>query len=318
MILEEIPLERKKTHNDKIEYFNSLPRYPQKSKEWLSQRQNYLTASTISTAIGANGPSARNELFESKSTNISKFNGNVCTHWGNKYEPVANMIYSHENNNVIIHEFGMITNSKYPILGVSPDGITDLGENGRMLEIKCPYSRVIDNKIKKEYSHQMQEQMLVCDYDECDFLECKFVEVLTAYDNDEFYRGIIISYLPNSQNECSYFYSPVVCTDIELKQWEELNITNLTNDNHIYIQSTHWILDIYNCQLVKRDEQWVVKYYPILESFWKEIEEERELLNSMPPLSPQKEREREREKEREESPKNRSPINFSECLIVFD
>ena len=39
----------------------------------------------------------------------------------------------------------MITNYKYPFLGVSPDGITD---NGKMLEIKCPFSRNIDGKIK--------------------------------------------------------------------------------------------------------------------------------------------------------------------------
>ena len=316
-----------KSHNEKIEYFNSLPKYPQKSQKWKDQRRDYLTASTISAAIGANGPSAKHELFESKSTNISKFNGNVCTHWGNKWEPVANMIYSYKNNNVKIHEFGMITNPKYPILGVSPDGITNLGENGRMLEIKCPYSRVIDGKVKKDYYHQMQEQMLVCDYTECDFLECKFVEIDNAYNtnnnknttnnNKNTYKGIVICYLPEFDNECSYLYSPIACTDEELKEWEDSNIKNLRTENGFYIQSTHWILDKYECQLVKRDDDWVVKYYPILEKFWKDVEEERILLNAMPIEDCTTDTKRESPKR--ESPKRESPkCNFSVCVILDD
>ena len=271
-----------RTHLEKIEYFRSLPKHPQKSENWKRQRQDKLTASTISAAIGANGPAAQQELFESKSTNISKFNGNVCTHWGNKWEPVANMYYSCENENVFIHEFGMITNPLYPILGVSPDGITDLGENGRMLEIKCPYSRVIDGKIKKDYYHQMQEQMLVCDYTECDFLECKFVELDSANNNQKPYRGIVVCYLPENELECSYLYSPMICTDDELRSWEDITIKNLQDNKGIYIQSTHWVLDYVKCQPVKRDDDWVIKYYPILEKFWKEVEEERILLNNNP------------------------------------
>ena len=84
---------------------------------------------------------------------------------GNKFEPVANGIYSYRNQ-VVIYGFGMITNQKYPILGISPDGITHIG----MIEIKCPWSRIIDGKIKTEYYHQMQEQMAVCEIDQCDFL----------------------------------------------------------------------------------------------------------------------------------------------------
>src|SRR3990167_1159727 len=147
---------------EKIELFNKMPKYKQKSNEWLEQRHNYLTASTIAQALGLMGKKARKNLLINKSSygKYCGFNGNIATHHGCKVETIANNLYSYKNGNAEIYEFGMITNMKYPILGVSPDGILA----DRMLEIKCPYSRTIDGTIKTEYLHQMQEQMYVCEF----------------------------------------------------------------------------------------------------------------------------------------------------------
>ena len=284
---------------EKIKYFETLPKYEQKSIEWLDQRYNYLTASTIYTAIGLAGPKSRNNLLLSKifKTSVGGFCGNIATHWGNKYEPVANMIYSIDNN-VKIHEFGMITHHKYPFLGVSPDGIC---ENGKMLEIKCPFSRTIDGKIKPEYYHQMQEQMLVCDFNECDFLECKFIEMSleefsgkinsTSMSNTfsvDF--GIIISYVNNedSSNIC-YLYSDI--SDNNCLIWHTNKINEILNDNNLlYIQSTFYKNDVCNVQTVKKDPNWIIKYYPILSEFWEEVlygREHPEKYQPSPPQSPQ-------------------------------
>jgi len=267
----------------KLKRFQSMPCYKQKSQQWLAQRNNYLTASTIAAAIGVLGVVARNNLLLNKVSNglCNGFNGNVATHWGNKYEPVANGIYSYRNN-VEIYDFGMITNDKYPILGISPDGITETA----MLEIKCPWSRVIDGKIKTEYYHQMQEQMAVCEFDKCDFLECRFEEITEKCFWDDFYyydeqennnreKGIIISYINISEGDSEYLYSPIECYQNldKMKEWEKFTIENLLrNKNTIYLNESYWYLIKYNCQIVNRDPYWISEYYPVLQKFWEEVE----------------------------------------------
>ena len=278
----------------KIEKFKKLPNYKQKSKEWLDQRSNYLTASTIAQALGLMGPVARRNLLINKVSygSVNGFTGNPATHWGNKYEPVANGIYSYRNNGIKIYEFGMITNDKYPILGISPDGVTQY----KMLEIKCPFSRVIDGKIKTEYYHQMQEQLSVCEFNECDFLECRFEEISEDRFWDDFYyydseenknreKGIIISYLDLNEvnsNDFSveYLYSPIgYYKNIDqMREWREQSITNLMrNPKTLYLGESYWQLSTLSCQVVKRDPQWIIDNYPILEAFWHEVEYYRKL-----------------------------------------
>lgn len=282
-----------KQNMEKILKYQELPLYKQKSQQWLDQRNNYLTASTIAAALGLMGKVARDNLLIGKVSNgtINSFNGNIATHWGNKYEPVANHVYAYRNN-VKIYDFGMVTNDKYPFLGVSPDGITPY----RMLEIKCPWSRVIDGKIKTEYYHQMQEQMAICEFDNCDFLECKFIEVSENQFWDDFYyydrkdninheKGIIISYINVVNEEIEYMYSPIEhYHDIDdMKNWENQTIKNLLNDtNTIFLNESYWYMMKYNCQLVRRDPLWITEYYPVLQKFWDEVTHYRKVgINSL-------------------------------------
>jgi putative phage-type endonuclease len=265
------------TNMDKIMRYKLLPNYKQKSKEWLEQRNNYLTASTIAAAIGLAGNTARNNLLLNKVSNgqIGGFNGNSATHWGNKYEPVANALYSFRNQ-IEIHSFGMVTNPKYEILGISPDGITE----ECMIEIKCPYSRVIDGKIKTEYYHQMQEQMVVCEFDSCDFLECSFEEIEeeTFWNDFDYFsdgeKGVIIMYLNTVEKDLEYEYSPIKLHNQQgpLREWLDNEIDQMSQDpKRIYMGQTYWNLKKYNCQPVARDPHWIEQYYPVLIEFWKEV-----------------------------------------------
>jgi putative phage-type endonuclease len=248
--------------------------YKQKSQQWHDQRNNYLTASTIASAIGVRGAKSRQDLLIEKVSygKIGGFRGCEATHWGNKYEPVANGVYAYRNH-VVIHGFGMITNPKYPILGISPDGILE----DRMLEIKCPYSRVIDGKIKTEYYHQMQEQMTVCEYDLCDFLECRFAEQQesTFWDDFDLYdpkeKGIILSYYSYEDEDIAYLYSPIeLCSSqTQMRAWLK---QTLDDTSRVYLGQTFWSIAKYNCQHVKRDPYWIVIYYPVLKKFWEEVE----------------------------------------------
>lgn len=274
----------KKCNLEKIERFRKLPYFEQKSNEWLMQRNNYLTASTISASLGLNGAAARRNLILNKASNgqINNFKGNHATHWGNKYEPVAKEIYSNRNN-IEVYEFGMITNEKYPILGVSPDGITEL----KMLEIKCPYSRLIDGKIKTDYYHQVQDQLCVCEFDECDFLECKFEEIDSNIFWEDFdltensenkEKGIIISIITYNkifgEATIEYLYSPIQYWNQmdKLKEWEKNEIDKISlESNKYYLGHNYWQLKIYSCQTINRDPNWIKVNYPILEKLWKEI-----------------------------------------------
>lgn len=262
------------TNLEKIHQFQKLPIYKQKSQQWLDQRNNYLTASTIAAAIGAMGPVAGETLMTEKVSygKCRKFMGNRATRWGVKYEPVAKAIYA-SRKHTKVYDFGLITNSKYPILGVSPDGITI----DNMLEIKCPYSRVIDGKIKKQYYHQVQEQLTVCDFNNCDFIECKFKEVEESefWPSNDPEKGIVIVSINPSDHEIIYEYSPIeYSNDNEvLKYWEQTTIERIQHSStQVYLYHTYWNLETYQCQTIPRDPQWIIEYYPVLQKFWENVE----------------------------------------------
>jgi putative phage-type endonuclease len=267
-----------KNNLKKIKLFKKMPLFEQKSQEWLNSRANYLTASTIAAVLGIMGKAAKNNILIDKVSFGSKgsFTGSPATQWGNKFEEVANSIYSYRNNNIKIHEFGLITNSKYPILAVSPDGIT----KNKLIEIKCPISRVIDGTIKKEYYHQIQEQLAICEFDICDFVECKFEECTESQFWEDYYeinenieKGIIIMIINDNTISLEYIYSDINLSESYDNMFNWYNTTKLSiiNSNNIYITTYYWKLQKYNCQEVHRDNNWIINNYPIFEKFWLKV-----------------------------------------------
>lgn len=152
----------------------------QKSKEWLNLRKNFITASNVYKIFDKNAEYI--EYIKEKASGISSFKGNDATCFGEIFEPVAREVYMYITNEYV-EEFGLIVNDNLPYCAVSPDGVT---ESDRLLEIKCPYTRIITGDIPNHYYHQIQLQLHVCDCSECDFLECKFEEI----NADEFNKTI--------------------------------------------------------------------------------------------------------------------------------
>ncbi len=170
----------------------------QRSPEWYADRNNLLTASTIYAACGLAGIAKYNEIIfskldidyapEFKSHPEMRMNpmihGTIC-------ECISKSIYEIRNQ-VYVKEYGCIKHDTHPFIGASPDGIvinvfddtdqTQLMYLGRMIEIKNPTSRMIEDTIKPEYEYQMIQQQEVCDLPICDFLETKI--------NREFYPNI--------------------------------------------------------------------------------------------------------------------------------
>ena len=151
----------------KVQELLNSPFADQKSDEWLKLRGTMLTASDVATALGDNPYEKPSSLILKKCGHGVKFMGNDATRHGEKYEPVARDIYC-ERTGEVAHEFGLVQHPLYPWLGGSPDGIT---ENGILIEIKCPMSRKIENKVPKHYLAQLQILMDILGLEVCDFIQ---------------------------------------------------------------------------------------------------------------------------------------------------
>ena len=259
------------THK-RITILNELKQRPfikQRSEEWFKLRENRLTASDLYDAVYH--PIT---LIKKKLKNVS-FNSHAipALKWGCMFEEVAANIYAHLNLTKI-NEFGLLVNDKINNFGASPDGITD---EGIMIEIKCPYSREIKDKvIPDKYYYQMQGQMAVCELDICDYIECKFkafnniddyIDNIKDLDEKDNYKHGIIAELKDH----SYIYStPNQNYNDNIDEMKKIN-----DAKYVY-----WYLEIINVQRVYFDkDKWNNKTVKKIADYWKLYQSE---LNKRP------------------------------------
>lgn len=158
------------------------PGIPQRTDAWYAARESMVTGSELASAMSK---SSRNQFFKRKLAGPSAWDDmkdKPAIKWGVKYEPVACVIYARRNG-ASVHDFGLLTHPTIRGFGASPDGISDLGI---MLEIKCPYSRLITGEVPVAYWSQIQSQLDTTGLEECDFLEVKLEEYdsLDAFERD--------------------------------------------------------------------------------------------------------------------------------------
>jgi putative phage-type endonuclease len=239
-----------------LKYLTTLPVVEQRTTEWYEMRTNMLTASDTYNALIKS-----KTLVKSKAKKIIKrIKCNSLT-WGIMFEPIAANIYSKENNDIKIYDFGVIrsTDEEIDFYGASPDGITSLGV---MLEIKCPITRKIkENDIKKDYMAQVQGQMAVCKLTDCDFAEFEF-EIVETLDeflklNDKYFGLIVVNKLDDTKFD---FYSELNLSPLECY----LSILNLDDRKIIY-----WKLRKMQIQRVLFNKnEWEEYYKPKIIDFW--------------------------------------------------
>lgn len=185
---------------------SSLPELIQRTPEWYEFRKKLITGSEAGSFLGISGlSSAINSLNNKIGLPATKpnFNSPAIQH-GTNYENVAKRVYELRNQ-VSVLELGCIE-SPSSFIGASPDGIifeyhsndwSSWSKYGRMLEIKCPYSRIINDKIKPEYEIQILQQQYTCRLPICDFLEVGIIDsdhakgiegVIPYYDLDDLLR----------------------------------------------------------------------------------------------------------------------------------
>ena len=275
-----------KHYRKELNVLLQLPLMKQRTTEWFEARKTRLTASDLYDAVKGGNVSIR---LAKKKANIVvdniNYNAIPALKWGTMFEPMATRCYSQRMNNIAIHDFGLICDTSNEHFGASPDGINELGI---MLEIKCPYSRKIeDGIIPDKYRMQIQGQLAVCKLKECDYIECIFKSI----DNEEDYlelevdinnikHGVIAEFY-NQKGEYVYFYSdpnktPKECVDDITNIRDSImngSDDSLSTEKLKFSKYTYWKLDDMIIQRVVFNANEWETIVPKINTFWESVEE---------------------------------------------
>ena len=234
--------------------------------------------------------------------------GSVEMEWGVAYEHIVTELHQ-AFSGTDIHAFNLIPHPTVPFLAASPDGVSS---DGRMVEIKCPYSRMPTGKPKIQYWIQMQLQMECCDMEVCDFLDIVIREYgnREAYINDRYGnaetaddfiysrtatghpKGIMIERniqdVQSGRIQRKYYYTPVLHFENEQQETDWINewaqniykeigestkrILGVLTDQIETYQMRYWYIEQWNSVPVARDREWFKLRYPDLKNFWDLVE----------------------------------------------
>jgi putative phage-type endonuclease len=282
-----------KDYRKELKVLLQLPLMKQRTTEWFEARKTRLTASDLYDAVKGGNVSIR---LAKKKANIVvdniNYNAIPALKWGTMFEPMATRCYSQRMNNIAIHDFGLICDTTNEHFGASPDGINELGI---MLEIKCPYSRKIeDGIIPDKYRMQIQGQLAVCKLKECDYIECIFksieneedyLELDINIDNYVVKHGVIAEFY-NQKGEYVYFYSdpnktPRECADDITNIRDSILNGNSDGDSDDsssteklkFSKYTYWKLDDMIIQRVVFNANEWETIIPKINTFWENVEE---------------------------------------------
>ena len=191
------------------------------------------------------------------------FKDSIYTLHGKKFEDIASRLYRQQFKTDII-DFGLLPHSRLKYLSASPDGITP---DGVMIEIKCPYSRKIqEGSIPIYYYIQIQIQLECTDLEQCDFLECEIKEITLSEfnDNDNVNdKGILLNKVDEPDNsETKYIYPPDdLYTTEDYINWSNKVIQE--NTDIVKIEPIYYIVEKWYVLKINREKEWFnsVKHY---------------------------------------------------------
>jgi len=251
----------------------------QRTDAWLNTRGKMITASEVSKVWQT--AASRLELLEKKLDPPTRSDGSnpiPALIWGTRFEPIAKKIYEDTTQCEII-DVGCCQHPVHSFLGASPDGLiipkyadADPHRYGRLVEFKCPMSRVRKDEIPSYYVHQMQMQMECTGIDECEYVEFRFKQVnFTQWDIATETKGVF------AVDEAGKVeYKPDM---IDLHEWQ----CSLTED-HQYI---YWVLTDIKKDFVPKDPNWLSDHLSELRAFWDDVERHR-AAGTRPELPPPK------------------------------
>lgn len=280
------------TYRDRLHTLQQIPKMQQRTEEWYAQRRNMLTASDLASVLNKSKFATRKSVLQKKIeeyTTTSSFNATAPPlKWGVMYEPVALRCYLDQRANVSCHDFGLIAhpNPEVPF-GASPDGITD---HGIMVELKCPYKRVIEHgTVPEQYYLQIQGQLEVCNLDECDYVECVIEELFSTLDylqslENVKQHGSVLEWMNERTKETTYEYSQLNLSGKDVVQWSENHAEQrMVQEPELQLVAIHyWRLKDMNLVRVYRDIALWHNIEQEIKDFWNEVKTHRE-NGTMPP-----------------------------------
>lgn len=256
----------------KVRALLKIPFFEQGTPEWLTQREQCLTATAVTVILNEDSYDSPYGMLLDKCGRGKGFKGNEHTQHGSMLEQVGVLWYQHHYNVQVI-EHGLIIHPKYPFLGASPDGICSKYQMdgngctklvGRLLEIKFPALRGLKAKGRlngdicpHQYYTQMQAQCFATGLEECDFLQCRasqyhsweeYLEdsdpiIPTLSKETGLEKGVIIQLLPRLGMEgkddlerrlvAQYLYPPQLhLTPAECQAWISEQIVAFPNHRY--------------------------------------------------------------------------------------
>lgn len=280
----------KKLRN-RVKLLRKKPQPPQRSEEWFKARNTRITASEAACCLTLSEelckiyvedfnvqnfkykPDHCMSHYDNKIDYIinkcrtfygeNLFKDSIYTLHGKKFEEIATRLYRRQYNTDVI-EFGLLPHSRLNWLAASPDGITP---NGVMLEIKCPYSRKIEEGVPPIwYWAQMEIQLEVADLDECDFLECEIKELkdeasfISQTIEGKQDKGILLNKINETDNsETKYIYPPDNLNLVdEYITWANDTIQSHKEQN-ITVEPIYYFINKWFVVNVKRHKDWFLK-----------------------------------------------------------
>lgn len=226
----------------------------QRTSAWFAVRGEMITASEVYKAFGS--PSARRELILGKLQAPVQSDGtgvSVPLIWGTRFEDVAKRLFE-ERTHCKVYDVACVRHPRIPYLGASPDGLIEptdnnLARHGRLVEFKCPFSRVEKEGIPPAYYHQMQLQMECTGIDECEYVEYRFKQMnYTEWHRSELTKGV---FSVDENGKVNYDCNPKDVSDSE--------------------QLIYWVLPSIKEELVIKDPLWLTSHQEELSSAWAEV-----------------------------------------------
>lgn len=275
----------------------------QRTPAWYAQMSTIISASELGRLFAS--PRERGKLVISKTESPQPRSQQLATlsdrmsafDWGIRFEPVVKQIYE-DKHGVTLKELGRLIHETDPRCSASPDGLVYHCPNdvrtGRLIEIKCPVTREIDDNIPKDYYSQMQMQLHVTGLQYCDYVEAVFSSKYKNGNNikqegPSQYNGVValVRYAtPKVDQEFYYVYSPINCPD----EW-----TPPLVEGEELVEMTPWRLMEWREHLVARNEEWWLSLKPMMDAFWNDVEKAKRgeftvPESSRPPKKPKEEK----------------------------
>jgi hypothetical protein len=282
-----------------------LPQSNQKSAAWHAESREMLSGHEFgSVAVGSVAEraaviakkcaqpvtvcAAEDEgEVESRTVYLTGETGLSAFKWGWRYEPVARDVFERcVAEGTVFDGLGRIRHPTLPRLGASPDGLIMTGpRRGRLVEIKCPPTRIITGSIPIRYYCQMQLQAEVCDVDAVEYVELQFSAVQQADATEAMFTGAskvpwIGKICVTAENEetapshYKYAYSPLFPATAdgyrECSSWHPF-VSSAAEG--LVLESSMWWVKDWFATTVPRNRQWFADVgKPAYEAFWVDVE----------------------------------------------